>query len=172
MLQLYNGSFIAEELVVQHPEMAKLHPQSLNTVRLATVRYPDRIDVLHSFMRIGCGNCSIDNNGDHMLVASVDFRTGCVTAACDPQGRFVTVHPDTGIDLIGFRIPYWEEAIAFAKELAGVVPEELVVGWDVAITDNGPVMIEGDSCGGWAWQLPEKKGAREELNMLLKDLNV
>ena len=72
-------------------------------------------------------------------------------------------HPDTGITFIGYQIPMLPEAIALAKKAAMVIPQMRHVGWDIAITPDGPVIVEGNEHPGTdlcqlAPHYPEKRG--------------
>ena len=80
-------------------------------------------------------------------------------------------HPDSGIDIIGFEIPRWKEAISLAKELATVVKGQRYIGWDLALTEKGWVMVEGNAMSQFVgWQIPTQKGFMAEANNILKEL--
>ena len=70
------------------------------------------------------------------------------TAATDAVDNTLYEHPVTKEKIVGFNIPMFKEAVELVKEAAKVVPEVAYVGWDVAISDNGPVIIEGNSFPG------------------------
>lgn len=161
---------ILEELIENDSIMASLHPQSLNTVRIPTVRYDDRVEVIHPFLRMGCGDAVVDNAGSGGIMGNVDAETGTVYAAADELGRGFTHHPDTGIELIGFTIPRWQEAVELVKEMALVLPAVRYVGWDMALTTKGWVMIEGNDKGQFVFQVADRNGFREEFEKIRKEL--
>ena len=73
-------------------------------------------------------------------------------------------HPVTGVELVGFQIPYWSESLQMVIDAALLHPQNRSIGWDVAITDKGPELIEGNH--DWCkllWQLPVKKGLKSIL---------
>ena len=73
-------------------------------------------------------------------------------------------HPVTGVELLGFQVPLWQEIISTVKEAALVAKNNRSIGWDVAVTSKGPLLIEGNH--NWCkllWQLPVKKGLKSEL---------
>ena len=172
LLAEYKNTFLIEELIKQSPEMAKFHPASVNTVRVPTVRFDDEILILHPFFRTGRGNNCVDNAGAGGVFGVVDPESGIVTQAADEKGIFYNNHPDTKEKMLGFKIPKWNEAVSFAKELAQVTPDNRYTGWDLALTDSGWIMVEGNSTGQFVWQIPEQKGSREELNNILKRLGI
>jgi hypothetical protein len=71
---------------------------------------------------------------------------------------------------VGFQVPFWPELIDMAKKAALHVPENRSIGWDIAVTENGPELIEGNH--DWCklvWQLPVKKGMKSVLEGYLSD---
>ena len=170
LLKDYHGRFLVEELIVQNQEIAKIHPSSVNTVRIPTIRMDDEVKVIHPFFRVGQkGNC-VDNAGAGGIICCVDVETGKVYAAADEKSRTYVNHPDTHEKLIGFVIPRWEEAKQLVKKLAMVVPENRYTGWDVALTDKGWVLVEANRRGQFVWQIPAQEGFRKEINEILKKL--
>jgi hypothetical protein len=72
-------------------------------------------------------------------------------------------HPVTGMDFIGFQVPHWEDCVKLVKKAALRIPENRSIGWDVAVTNNKPVLIEGNH--NWHYlvlQMPEKKGMQKD----------
>ena len=140
------GIGILEEIVIQHPTMAKLNPASVNTCRIATLLGDKQQGIVYAFLRIGNGNKVVDNVDCGGMAARIDIDSGkLLTVGADKQGRTFEKHPVTGTDIIGFEIPYWEEAKQMCLDAAQKVPQMRFVAWDVAITENGPTFIEGNS---------------------------
>lgn len=150
--------------------MQSLHPSSLNTVRIPTVRYDDRVEVIHPFLRIGRGSAVVDNAGSGGIMGNIDVATGSVYAAADELGKDYKIHPDTGVSLIGFTIPKWQEVLSLVKQMALVVPSVRYVGWDMALSPKGWVMIEGNDKGQFVWQVADRNGFRAELDNIIKEL--
>ena len=139
------GDGILEELVVQHPVMAGMCPTSVNTIRIATLLGDKQQGIVYAFLRIGNGNV-MDNVDCGGMAARVDLETGSLlTVAADKAGHVYDHHPMTGTPIIGFTIPYWEEAKAMCLKAMKKVPQMRFIAWDVAITEKGPVFIEGNS---------------------------
>ena len=172
LLEKRKNGFLAEQLIVQVDEMAKFHPQSCNTVRIPTIRFDDRVEVIHPFLRVGRGDSVVDNAGSGGIIVAVDAQTGITIAAADEKGKSYTKHPETEYDLIGFKIPRWNEAIELVKELAQIIPMNRYTGWDVALTNDGWAMVEGNSRGQFVWQVATKKGFKQELDEIMKELNL
>ena len=175
LLQKYEaakGALFLEELIESHEKLKALHPESLNTLRIITIHYKDRVEVMHAWLRIGQGKSTIDNTSAGGVFGVIDVITGKIYGACDRLSHTFEKHPDSGINLIGFEIPYWEEAKALVMQAAEVLPEVRYVGWDVAIIPTGCVLVEGNDKGRWSFQFPKQEGARDEMNKILKEFNI
>ena len=173
LLKEYPKGFVAEELIIQHTEMRRLHPQSVNTLRMPAINYGDRVEILHPVLRIGRGDAIVDNGGSGGISCGVDLDTGVIYSAVDEEGRDYVKHPDTGVVLLGYRVPFWEEAKAFVCELAQVIPDNHYTGWDIALTDKGWVLQEGNDRGGFMLiQITTGKGFRPEIDRIIKKLGV
>lgn len=136
---------ILEEMVVQHQRMAEMCPTSVNTCRIATLLGDKQEGIVYAFLRIGNGKV-VDNVDCGGMAARIDLESGTLlTVGADKQGNTFEKHPITGTSIIGFTIPYWEEAKAMCLEAAKKVPQMRFVAWDVAITPEGPTFIEGNS---------------------------
>ncbi|MBQ8080886.1 MAG: hypothetical protein IJ240_03200, partial [Clostridia bacterium] len=139
------GDAVLEELLVQHEEMARMCPTSVNTVRVATLIGDKQEGIVYAFLRIGNGKV-MDNVDQGGMAARVDLASGkLLTVAADKAGNVYKKHPMTGTDIIGFTIPYWEETKALCLRAMKKVPQMRFVAWDVAITADGPRFIEGNS---------------------------
>ena len=140
-----DGIGILEEVVVQHPQMASLCPTFVNTCRIATLLGDKQQGIVYAFLRIGNGKV-MDNVDCGGMAARIDLDSGkLLTVGADKQGNTYLKHPITNTSIIGFKIPFWEEAKAMCLEAAQVVPEMRFIAWDVAITSAGPTFIEGNS---------------------------
>ncbi len=136
---------ILEEIVIQHPKMAGLCPTSVNTCRIATLLGDKKQGIVYAFLRIGNGKV-MDNVDCGGMAARIDLETGkLLTVGADKQGNTFIKHPMTNASIIGFTIPFWEEAKTMCLQAAQKVPQMRYVAWDVAITPDGPTFIEGNS---------------------------
>jgi Sugar-transfer associated ATP-grasp len=158
---------LAEEFIVQHPLLAKLSPSGLNSVRVITqIDNDERVVVLATRLRITV-NSAVDNLGAGNLAAPVNLDTGVVSGPAiysDITKSDQVAHPISGVNIIDFELPHWDEVLKMIKQAALLYPKNRSVGWDVAITEAGPELIEGNH--NWCkllWQLPVKKGLKKEL---------
>ncbi len=173
LLTKYKSGFVAEELIVQSTELSQLHPESVNTLRMPTVVFKDRIEIIHPVLRVGRGRNIVDNSHSGGISCGVDIETGIITSAADANGLRYETHPDTGVRLIGYSVPDWQEAKALAIELAGILPDNKYTGWDLAHTKDGWVMQEGNDRGDFdIFQLTSNSGFRSEIEKIVNELGV
>ena len=75
-----------------------------------------------------------------------------------------------GMELIGWQVPCWQEAVDLVKQLAMVVPSNRYAGWDIALTDKGWCMVEGNSRGQFIWQIADHAGCKDEIDRIMAEL--
>lgn len=155
---------IVESFVVQHPDINALSPSAVNTVRIITqLRDNNKVEILGCRMRISV-NCSVDNLASGNLAAPIDEKTGIINGPgvySDITKSSVSIHPVTGVNIIGYQVPFWNKTIEMVKKAALKHPQNRSIGWDVVITEQGPELIEGNH--DWCkllWQLPVGKGLK------------
>lgn len=165
------ASFLIEECIYNEPQTKCFHPNSLNTVRIVTVKSKNGdVNVLGSFIRFGTGGHVVDNGGNDGILAQVDVVSGLiVTDAFDKTGNSYSHHPDSGLEIKGFKIPGFNKMVETCTKAHLVEPKVSIVGWDVVLRDNGLLeIIEGNHRpDAYGLQMPLKKGYRTRLNKLL-----
>lgn len=162
------NSMILEELLVQVPEMAAIHPNSINGVRATTVRIGDEVHIFHPWFKIGRHGQFLTSAVFGTLDAVIDADTGIViTPGCSEKNERFDIHPDTGVPILGFQIPRWEELKQTVTELAMSLDTVHYVGWDMVLTEKGWVLMEGNFSGDFSWQFCENKGTKREFEELI-----
>ena len=168
--------FIVESKLVQHEALASFHPDSVNTIRVVTV-YDNKKDQLHFMfakIRMGSNGAHLDNTHAGGISGNIDIETGVIItpgySVLDKDGFIF--HPTTGKQIVGFRIPYWQECKRFIEEVARVTPEIRYVGWDVVLMEDGEfALIEANDNADHDGQQIRYKGLWKEYKSLLKQLS-
>ena len=147
--ELYKKSLgkpaVLDELVMQHPSLVRLNPDSLNTLKIFTLMTGDVCHFVAAEFRMGRRGSFIDNLEKGGIAANVDIKTGKIIGpAYDFQMVQYTEHPDTGIRITDFALPNWEEVLRFTEECARACPLSYVE-WDIAIRKNDCVLIEANA---------------------------
>lgn len=136
---------LLEEVIVQHPRLAAIYPHSVNTYRIVTVRTQGQGHVVYAFIRIGNGGRFVDNLNAGGMTAPIELETGKIQyVAYDKDGITYDTHPMTGTPFVGYELPFWKESLAMCEAATAVVPELGYVGWDIAVSETGPQLIEGN----------------------------
>lgn len=150
MDMISKGTFVVEELIIQGKETALVHPQSVNSLRVMTFVLGENVHIIGVTWRIGVGGTTMDNAGSGGIYASVDPKYGFVqTDAINFRGEHFNIHPDTGIQIVGYNLPKWNEAVSMICDMAMNIRGTTLVSWDIAYSDKGWVMIEANDNGGW-----------------------
>ena len=146
---LKNEQPLLEEIIIQHSKMNEMFPKSVNTVRMVTITKNGKVNVVYCSIRIGAGDTIVDNLNSGGMAALVDDQSGVITThAADKNGITYEKHPDTNTNIKGFEIPYFKEGRELVEKAALRVSEIGYVGWDLAFTENGPLLIEGNHFPG------------------------
>jgi len=93
----------------------------------------------------------------------LDERGRALHAASDEEGNPFGEHPVTGVAITGFQVPLYNEVLELVDRLARRVPAFPYIGWDIAITPSGPVVIEGNHNSGVFQSKPSVSGIRQGL---------
>lgn len=144
----YKENFIVQEKVIQHPEMARLNPTSLNTLRVLSFHRGDEVYILYAVVRIGRKDKQVDNETAGGINADILLENGCVRdcAYGTPAEKRIPL-TDVGTPLKGYRIPAFSDAMQIVKDLHKRLPYFSLVGWDFGIDSEGkPVLIEWNRC--------------------------
>lgn len=139
-----------ETVIEQHPDMAAIYPDSVNTCRIVTVAIRGKVQFFSGYALFGCNGARVSNGCSGGILLPFD-ESGIlgpygVRERAWGGGAYVK-HPDTGTIFADCRIPYFSQVIQLAIRAHETMPTIRSVGWDVAITPTGPVIIEGNQ--GW-----------------------
>ena len=142
----YGAGYIFQDLVRPHDDLVRLAGQGVGTVRFLTLLSEDGPIVFRSCWKVPVGGNHADNywrSGN--ALAKLDPVTGRVERVVSGAGfdlSCLTHHPDTGAGLVGACIPDWDAMNAMVLGAAGLMRTVPMIGWDVAATAGGPVIVE------------------------------
>ena len=163
------SSIVIEELIVQCDELSRLHPSSVNAVRVTAVRDKEgKIRMLHPWIKCGVGGKFMASSALGGFDALIDEDTGVVISdGYSENGETYPFHPDTKIKIKGFQIPRWDELKELINELMALLPTYGYIGWDMVLTDDGWVVMEANYAGEFIWQLMLQKGCKKEFEDII-----
>ncbi|MFT4235279.1 MAG: sugar-transfer associated ATP-grasp domain-containing protein, partial [Microbacterium sp.] len=156
---LSRGEILLEQVIVQHPDLAAVCPGTVNTTRITAFNDGQTVTILAIAQKFGRGAVS-DQMSFGGFYTMLDDDGRAVGAGYDSHGHVHETHPDTGFRIADFQLPFMAEVRAFIDAAARVVPEVQYVGWDVVVTPDGPVLVEGNWGAGVYENKPSVTGIR------------
>lgn len=169
-----NGKHILEEKIIQTPEMSAFNESSVNTVRAITFNTKHGLKVPYCIIRTGRQGTFVDNSGAGGVQAEIDFDTGTVISdGFDELGGKYLTHPSSGTVFKGYKLPDWNQLKELIFASAKKVPQIRFIGWDLAHTKNGWVIVEGnENCYIIALQQIRDEGMRSIFENLMDDMDL
>lgn len=162
--RLCGADFLFQQRITQHPELSRINPTSINTIRLTTVRNlkTKEVKVWPSALRVGLNGNYVDNLSQGGLIIGIDLATGKLNRYGFQRPEFGgrrEAHPDTGLVFNQFAIPFFKEAVEKALYFHSMLKDIHSIGWDIAITPEGPIFIEGND----NWEITISQAANRGL---------
>jgi hypothetical protein len=156
---------------------AALSPRALGTVRIVTALNKDVVRFFFAVLKIPVGENVTDNFSEGTsgnIIAPIDLESGLLglgvisRSRTWPEMTSINQHPDTGSPICGFQLPFWRETLETVRCAQQELREAPTLGWDIAITDSGPVVVEANiSYGVEIHQVALQRGLRKELSIIL-----
>lgn len=150
---LSQGSWIVQEVMKSHTALSKVNASALNITRIVTVRNASDIQYLGGFQSFATGNALNDSWNNGSIYVGFNRESGRLQEYgyyhIEVAEKTVThCHPDSQVIFSEFTIPYVKEAIDLCIQAHSFLPYHFLVGWDVAITENGPILLEANEKPG------------------------
>ena len=166
--------YILQTSLIQHPELSRLNPNCINTIRVNTISNGEDIEILVSFLRIGKGESVVDNILSGNLFAGIDKNGKVYDKAIqlDFEPVYLSKHPTTDIPFGSITIPYYKDALELCIQLHRHFDYFFIIGWDIAITPDGPSVIEGNPVGELAGQQLLYGGMKEKLRHFAREFEI
>ena len=163
----YQAGYLLQKRLIPHAAIRAICGQRLATVRIVTINPKSGPEIIRAAWKIPAGANAADNfwrSGN--LLGTVDIETGRIVRVIRGKGidqEPVACHPDSGTRMVDFELPMWAEAKALALAGMKVFKSMGMIGWDIAITDQGPVIVEpNESPDHVLPQLADRRGIMDE----------
>lgn len=150
----HTRSLIVQPRLMNHKAIRDVtRATGLSTIRVVTVRHSQGIKIIGACLRVVVGDSETDSfshGASGNLLAAVDVVTGELIAARGsssktwPKVKDIAVHPNSGRPVVGVTLPYWNEVIKLVQQAHESIPDLATVGWDVAVLDAGPILVEAN----------------------------
>lgn len=162
-------SLICEQVIEQHPEMARMNPSSVNTIRVITmVDRKGEIQIINTCVKFGGSEKCISNTMGGGFCCHVDAETGIIDGLGHTiKGERYFRHPVSKVIIPGFQIPCWKGVCDYAKQLAKVMPSGRYIGWDIVVLKDRYDVIEGNIHPGQDFQACDGVGRWKQIKSLI-----
>ena len=157
---LYRGGVLVQRRLAPHPVLARVMPNVLHTVRVVTY-YDTHATIIDAALRVGNGKGPADNLAQGAIVVPIDLTTGLCgrgSMLIDGLPHAVDHHPLTRTQLTGIVLPHWDQVCELAKAAAQTFSMQKSIGWDIGLTTQGPILLEGN----WCYDLTVNQLARRQ----------
>ena len=139
-----SDDMVVEPVIENHRLIKEIYPNSLNTIKITTLQTKAGPEIVSGIIRFG-NNSIVDNIHSGGMAAGIDIATGRIeTLAIDRHFQRYSHHPETDKPITGVVIPEWERIKSLAIKASLVTPQLRYSSWDIALTDDGPILIEGN----------------------------
>lgn len=157
---------IIQRYINQHHALSEIS-SSVNTIRTETILTRDnKVEIIGAFIRFGLDGNFLDNQCAGGLSIGVNISTGALYEyAMNGRGEKYYSHPDTGVIFDGLKIPLWREVIELSETVQRHFPYYKLLGPDIAITPDGPLIIEINAT-------PDHAGLEMDYGPVLKNKKV
>ncbi|WP_127474994.1 sugar-transfer associated ATP-grasp domain-containing protein [Microbacterium sulfonylureivorans] len=156
---LERGEVLIEEVIRQHADLAAVCPGTVNTTRVTAFFDGEQTHILAMAQKFGRGEVS-DQMTFGGFYTMLDENGHAVGPGYDSHAHVHERHPDSGFVIGDFQLPMVDEVKAFVDRVARVVPQVQYVGWDIVVTPDGPVLVEGNWGAGVYENKPSVTGIR------------
>lgn len=160
----YPEGFLFQTAIDQHETLRAVTGAAIGTLRVVTTRDETGIRPLYTLWKIPSPRAMSDNYWqDGSMIAEIDPHGKVVSCAhgAGPGYEKIETHPVSGVRFAGLQIPHWSRLHEVAVEAHGVFPEFGLLGWDIGISAEGPVIVEANENPFHAlYQLAADRGVR------------
>ncbi len=142
---LNNRHYVIQTLIKQHEQLAKIHQDSVNTIRVLTLLFEGRVHVISTILRMGANGSKVDNGSSGGICCGILPDGHLRPYARTLNGQIFDQHPQ-GLKFDGFAIPEYEKICQLACQMAPRMQEiSRLISWDFTVDSSGdPVLIEAN----------------------------
>jgi alpha-L-glutamate ligase-like protein len=150
-----------------HPAFGAISYKGIPDVRVILYRNEPAMAMLRLPTKASNGRANLHQGG---IGTGVDLETGITNHAVQ-RNRVVRRHPDTGVSLVGMRVPFWDDVLVMSRRVARAVGLGYI-GVDIVVdVDEGPMLLEANARPGLAIQIANGRGLLPRLEAIDSQLD-
>lgn len=147
------GKWVIQKRYFSHSSIRSINSSALNSTRIVTILTPNGPEYLCGYQGFATGDASADSWQHGSIYVGINVKNEClketgITSPSDKRGGIFLKHPDSEIVFKDYKIPFLKEAVQLCIRAHRVFYFNFIIGWDIAITDNGPVIVEANEKPG------------------------
>jgi alpha-L-glutamate ligase-like protein len=145
---------LLQQRVRLHPTFGAVAYKGIPDLRIILYRSEPAMAMLRLPTKQSGGRANLHQGG---IGAGVDLGSGFTHHAVQ-RNRMVSTHPDTGVPVLGVRVPHWPEVLDMSRRVARAVGLGYV-GVDIVVdAERGPLLLEANARPGLAIQIANGQG--------------
>jgi hypothetical protein len=146
--------YVVRPWVKNHPELSDLCGGVLSTVRILTCRNETGgFEATHAIFKMATRpEAQVDNSTAGAIASRIDPATGELGRATNlglgRDSSWWDRHPVSGGVIAGRKLSQWNEAASLALRAHATFPDLAIIGWDIALLEDGAFLVEGNKGPG------------------------
>ncbi len=141
ILNRYRENYVVQERLKPHADLAKLYPNSINTIRINSYICDNQVYVSPIALRLGRNGNIVDNAHAGGIAVGVEPNGKLMKYAFSQKGEKFTKHPNTNVSFLDYEIPKIKEMIEFTKKYHYRIPHMGIIAWDLTVDEKGNIVI-------------------------------
>lgn len=143
-----NNQLLVEEEIKQCDEVNEINPNVVNSFRIITLYKDKKVYVIGNAFRINQDDSNVIGCTNDLYFSM--NREGVIDSnVIDDYGNIYIEHPLTKKKFADVKIPGVDKAFDMCIEAHKKIPQVRYIGWDIAFSNKGPVMVEGNEYPGY-----------------------
>lgn len=149
LLTGFPAGYMLQSFIPAHPLLAQFSPRTLATLRIVTLIEAGEPELLYALLRLPGEASNVDDfaatGAVYALLKPEDGSIDVARSGNYLRGQAVDTHAPSGISLSGFAVPHWQDSLAICRAAHHLLPTHGVIGFDVAVTPTGPLIVEANA---------------------------
>ncbi|MEL7099765.1 MAG: sugar-transfer associated ATP-grasp domain-containing protein [Pseudomonadota bacterium] len=140
----YPEGFILQSAIPQHAALTAVTGPAVGTMRVVTIRDASGARPLYTVWKVPSPTAMSDNfwQAGSMVAEVKDGRVTRCKKGTGLAAEWLDAHPVSNVPFAGLEIPHWDAIQRVATDGHMLFPEFGIVGWDIGVGQDGPVIIE------------------------------